>query len=530
MNKRDYNKLNQEILDVMLYNQKQCESYAKEISDILEENKTYLQDSHALNKETDCLLSSADAALNSALKILAEKNISVELPEPEEFEISEDRIEDTVQEMSWEDIVKAARASGIKNTTFNDILTDDELFEAHKEYDEITKAFDMKVRLKKKDWMILMLAVTLQVIRQYFLTPLDLSDITVDASEAERKVKKKYDNGGKFNDKYYYATMDCIVKQKFVPYDAIAGSKAFNFAGKGKGIAGTNHRYYTLGHDPVLYAIFGTANILTNTMTRYDAKTYHVKYVPNSSGRKQPQIVACANTEKMFQWTLRRIEESCRHLILFLDQLKTHPQTILELPDILKSEEFANQFAPLAAFIKAKMHLESDNSKNGLPLPFLEIFASPERALELSKYGYNAANLDLLLKGVNKQITGSIIINFFIGLLHGYLCKYEENTELIYTEVRTRKILLLSNLIATSSNVVSMAVIGILAAYTGNIKAGRFAYRHIDLGGAIVTLYRTFTDLRFIDRVRDEFIKKKMDENLSRILDELNDLESDLAL
>ena len=124
--------------------------------------------------------------------------------------------------------------------------------------------------------------------------------------------------------------------------------------------------------------------------------------------------------------------------------------------------------------------------------------------------------------------SGSIFINFIIGMIHGYLCRYEEGTELIYTQVRTRKVLLISNLIATSSNVVAMAVLGIVSAYTQNVKAAEFAYKHTDVGGVIVTLYRTFTDLNFIERVRDEFIKKQMDVKVSKIFDKLNEFEEDI--
>lgn len=50
-----------------------------------------------------------------------------------------------------------------------------------------------------------------------------------------------------------------------VPYDAIKTGAHVS----GTGLSGTTHRYRTLGHDPILGWIFGTANILTNSLTKY---------------------------------------------------------------------------------------------------------------------------------------------------------------------------------------------------------------------------------------------------------------------
>ena len=525
MTKKEYEKLNQEILDVMLYNQQQAEMRAKHHKIILEQSKSYLERSRQLRREAEYGLNVADETITNALQFLAKRNINLTFPENDiKHNTTPPPRKMIIPQMSWDDIVNTARNSGIQNATINDILTDSEIKAAHHEYNEIIKEFNNKVHFKRKDWALLIFAVLLQVIRQYFFTSLDVANITVDASEAEKKFKGHYDNGGKLNNRYYYATMDCILNYKTVPYDVTFGSKDFDFAGKGKGIAGTNHRYYTLGHDPALYAIFGTANILTNTLTLYNGRTFHVKYRPNKAGILVPGIVAEANTEKMFHWTLNRLEQCIYPLISYI---KNHPTSII-FHSKENSIDFLNMFAPFAALIKAKMHLESDNSKNGLAIPFLEIFTSPERALELSKYGYNAANLNLVLEGATKQASGSIAINFIISMLHGLLCKYEDNEGLIYTEVRTRKILLLSNIIATSSNVIAMSVLAIISAYTQSGHAAEFAYKHLDLGGAIITLYRTMTDLDFIDRVRDEFIQTQMNQKLSKILDNLNKVENQL--
>ena len=59
-------------------------------------------------------------------------------------------------------------------------------------------------------------------------------------------------------------------------------------------------------------------------------------------------------------------------------------------------------------------------------------------------------------------------------------------------EVRTRKILSYSNLVASSSNIAVVAI-------TGDMT-------NFDLGGLAVTIYRLITDRKFIRQVKEEFI------------------------
>ena len=59
-------------------------------------------------------------------------------------------------------------------------------------------------------------------------------------------------------------------------------------------------------------------------------------------------------------------------------------------------------------------------------------------------------------------------------------------------EVRTRKILSYSNLIATTSNLV--------------VTAAARDIRLLDVGGLAVTVYRLVTDQKFIREVKEEFV------------------------
>ena len=73
-------------------------------------------------------------------------------------------------------------------------------------------------------------------------------------------------------------------------------------------------------------------------------------------------------------------------------------------------------------------------------------------------------------------------------------------------EAKTRKILALSGGIASTSNVIFVAV----NSYLGNSHAKRY----LDLGGFSVVLMRLFTDATFIYSVKEEFIRNKYIEGL----------------
>ena len=63
-------------------------------------------------------------------------------------------------------------------------------------------------------------------------------------------------------------------------------------------------------------------------------------------------------------------------------------------------------------------------------------------------------------------------------------------------EVRTRKILLISNAIASTSTIINAAV-------TSNPK-------NLDIGSLLNTVTHLFTDIRFIARIKQEFIENEI--------------------
>ena len=75
--------------------------------------------------------------------------------------------------------------------------------------------------------------------------------------------------------------------------------------------------------------------------------------------------------------------------------------------------------------------------------------------------------------------------------------------------MRTRKILSYSNLIASASNLIAVAVMGAVSVLTANPGPGKNALRYLDVGGLAVTIYRIVNDRKFIKQVKQEFLEKE---------------------
>jgi hypothetical protein len=122
-----------------------------------------------------------------------------------------------------------------------------------------------------------------------------------------------------------------------------------------------------------------------------------------------------------------------------------------------------------------------------LPLPGVSAI-NPKLASELAEYGFDMANVI----NVGKQASYAMLINSMIAMIHRMFCDSDDEMDRKLFEVRTRKILSYSNLVASSSNLAVVAV-------TKDMKL-------LDLGGLAVTIYRLITDAKFIRQVKEKFI------------------------
>ncbi len=336
---------------------------------------------------------------------------------------------------------------------------------------DLDRQFEQATKLTGNDISFLFFATALQCIRQYLLTPFHerLTD-QESAKEAHEEERRIFDNVSaqeeKGKTKRYYVSLSDIITQG-VPYDTQFGSADFNL-----GLSGNAHRFRTLGHDPLFGWVFGTANIMTNTLTDWAFQSYHVKPSAMSDGRMKPKIVQYADTMLMLEKVFERS--------------KAEPQALA------------------LAVIKQRLHLKSDMfSVAGLSVPGMTAL-SPDIAQTLAEHGVDTANI----LTVGKQASYAILINTLIALVHGLFYEESFGARNLY-DVRTRKILTYSNLIASASNVIAVVIMEAVSALTSNAEMGKNALRYLDIGGIAVTIYRIVNDRKFIKQVKQEFLEKE---------------------
>lgn len=338
--------------------------------------------------------------------------------------------------------------------------------------DSLDREFEEKTGLKGIDVAFLFLATGLQMARIFLVNHITKIEKAGATNVKENKIHefqefllKKFKTGSIVNEKPYYASFEHIVTRYGVPYDATAFQEYEPL------FKGANHRFSTMGHDPVLGLIFGTANIMTNTITcvKKSPIIYSVKVpilttnnVIYDSEYKHPKIGMHASTIEMFrQSKIRTFEE----------------------PKVL-----------IAALIKQVAHIATDlYTPMGIQIPGANLVLSNRNVERLTKY---ISMGDMLKVGASAKFAE--FINIIIRGLH--LLLYDENrlhSHDVY-EVKTRKIIHYSNLIATSSNVIWTS---------GKVIAGNeSAYKDFDIGGLIVTINHLLNDKKFIRQVKEEFV------------------------
>lgn len=369
----------------------------------------------------------------------------------------------------------------------NDIINDQRVKEiissAVKEYgenlDRIDYEFKQLTKLQDSDAAFVFGATAFQVIRIIFINwltkiePAGKGSLETSLKNLQKKIFDPLDKTPGEN-RPLYASKHHILKNRGVPYDATSFADFNNDIFKG-----ANHRFGTLGHDPLLGLIFGTANIMTNTITCPPSKsifeeinvlpeTFNVTYDIRG---KNPQIVSADPFEVSAQF-------------LTLLMLASAANRILVEPD-----------AAAAALIKQIIHIGTDlYTPMGIQLPFENLILDKATTERLTSY----VNMGDIVK-VGGQAAGAIAINWLVAAIHG--CSHfnkDDGTEFCFKmhQVRTKKILLISNSIATSSSVIQAAI-------TKNP-------RNLDIGGAAVLIYRLFTDTKFISKLKQEFMTSEL--------------------
>lgn len=333
--------------------------------------------------------------------------------------------------------------------------------------------FESQTKLRGKDIAFLFFATALQCVRQYVLT--DFKERKDNKKEAEKTIGYKqfdpHDAESERHHRLYNPSLEEIISHP-APFDLNRGGGKFGKPLAGYGSLG--HRAATLEHDPILGWIFGTANIATSTVTDAKFFSYHV-----SSDSKN-------------------------------DYFKFHAKTSLVLEktfDKLVNQGMDGKVIVGTSLLKEAVHLLSDvNSINSLPIPIVTTL-NPKLGSELAEYGLDMSNI---LK-ITQQAYITKVINLLISMIHRITYNAEKDGDISLFEVRTRKIIDYSNIIASASNVLAVAIGEIIGVATNNEELQKKALRKLDVGGIAVTLYRLISDHAFISDIKQEFILNSFD-------------------
>jgi hypothetical protein len=347
---------------------------------------------------------------------------------------------------------------------------------AHIIIEDIDKQFEEKTKLTKIDIGFLFLAVALQVTRQYLVTNFKEragdKEAAKDAKNTERKIlgkEMKDERRDRMNSthSWYHPSLQEVMFNP-VPFDQTMGVE---------GLGGPfEHRAKTLGHDPILGYIFGTANIATATLTAWNLQSFHVKYAGTSI--LKPTITHNADITKIFYYTKEKLLNE-----------GAEGKTIIGV-----------------SIFREIMHLKSDvNSKVSLPIPLVPSALSPEFAKQIARYGLDMANI----KTIGKQALYATLINVIIAIIHRLLYDEAKSGSLSLYKVRTRKIISYSNVIASASNLIAVAIFAAIGSKSGDVELVKKSMEYLDIGGLLVTLYRIVTDYQFIKKIKREFLEKE---------------------
>ena len=444
----------------------------KDFNKVLKRNQN---ESFSLNKEYDSQISKLDDSINSSEELL--KSLGYSLPKKTKLQEDKKLSAEIKVIPSYNSIVAKANKEINYDVELEDLLSMNEFQEAYNRLDSIHKDFSRKTSIvNKQDLIFLGIATALQTAKALLFGPVakkfnygnsfnpndrlahNDKSIEVEHRKANDKFKEKHEKHG------HGYWMNILYQTP--PYDITKGSPAI-----GRNMEGGYHRIHTLGHDPVLGWIFGTANILTDTITFEDFVSNRVERNPKM--RITPEMVSLP--------------------VLFKETLEMCKADSLNLP---------------AAIFAEGCHLKSDvNTKLGLPVPVLEAI-NPDFASKLYKSNYDALCFARDAKIIGTSASISILIDMIIGLVHGLF--NTENIDKDLYEVRTRKILLISNSIASTSNIIQTAIIN-------NPK-------NLDIGGLFVTVSHLFMDLRFMARIKEEFINQELNSDLKKELKRLDSI------
>lgn len=431
-----------------------------------------------------------------------------EIDTPEEMALV--HVEDTV---NWDELVrKSHERYSSKNITIDNLLNEKDIKYGMKEIEDIENSFSEYTGLTAKDMAFLATATTLQSARWFILqkmftltakgasaaakavgggakavtgatatkaissvatksainTVTTITEVVGTTKTFGQLIKKVSsfnsspesadsnggnpsitpDNGTKWNGKR--AWRDIIME--CVPYELLSVGNAQD--AYGIGIA--DYTSNILGMDETWGTIFGTMNILTDTVTFDNYNTYRVARKPHL------HIVKKITMKQMF-----------------MDAIKAVNDDMMRLP---------------VAVYTQMMHQQG---KSLTEAEFLSTFSEQRiSTLYTNQYDMFTKSKKMLLVGDQAMIAS--LINMTIGLYHTLQYNPKKDGSFEQYESRTRTILSMSNAMSAVGN-------SVFTVATQNWLA-------LDAGGMIIAFNRLMNDSMFSTRLKEEMIKTKMDE------------------
>lgn len=382
---------------------------------------------------------------------------------------------------------------------------------------DLDSEFENMTGLKGQDIRFLFIATALQVLRivvTNYITTIDKAGAGNELEEKlhslQKKIFRAFNGSEDTQDKLFYASLNHIISTDGVPYDAqnfltkkqvekLSQKATWSFDiddlltenngifGANPGVTGgkgANHRFSTLGHDPILGLLFGTVNILTNTITCVGTPLIADKF-------DIPKVFTSITTNHVIYTEQKTTNKGIG--------IYTDPKIGVFAPTSVAIYKAADRAieqpqALVAALIKQIIHIGTDMfTPCGIQLPAENLILSKKKVEDITKY---ISTGDIVKVQVSAKIAE--LINSIITAFHTLTFSEEECINPDIYSIRTKKIILYSNSIATSSNII-WAI--------GNTMAGNeVALKDIDFGGLLVLLKHLTTDLDFMQQIKEEFI------------------------
>ena len=369
--------------------------------------------------------------------------------------------------------------------------------------DNLDIEFEKKRGLQGSDIKFLFAAVGLQLLRIVIINELTKTEPAGAKNNSENSLHdfqdkvmsklSKWDGNMSKANRPYYASSGQILFASGVPYDTKetmteesleepVNRKNFkmewNFDSeeyinemKLPLFKGLNHRSSILGHDPLIGLVIGTANIMTNTITyvknlldigELEIPVLTTNHVIYTSSYSHPAIGDYGSSTVMLEKMIQRIGDE--------------------------------PLAFVAAIIKQIKHIGTDMfTQCGIQFPEENLVLSNTNVEKIAGYvGWG----DIVKVGTSSKLAE--LINMIISTLYTLVHDFSDGIEPELYSIRTRKIILYSNAIATGSNAILVG-----ANVSGRDKT---LIKNLDIGGLIVLMKHLYSDTEYIRKIKEEFV------------------------